>query len=254
MSIDDFKKIVKSIPLVIFLLIAASANVFGQTTNGFQLWTEYHHNHSFANVYSLDNRLRYSTNFESPKFRGLQWAPNLQRSFTKNVDAFVMMVLNYNHQNDTTTTFEIRPALGMQLHLTPNKRILTSVRLMFEQRNLQNPERDDWQHSTRFRARPQAVVPLGHHSYFEDGSIYLIADVEWFIIMDQDVGERYADRLRARGGIGYRLSPQWRFELIYTQQRSRITLGDSYKFSDNILRLNVRYYTKRGKSKSTDPN
>jgi len=224
----------------------------GQTDGGNQIWVESHINHSFANVYSLDNRIRYSINFESPKFRNLQLAPNLQMSLTPNVDVYVMLVMNYTRQDDTTSTFELRPVLGTQIHFTPTKRVLSSLKLGFEVRNVLDAESSEWQRSNRFRIRPQLIIPLLKPSYFEDESIYLITDVEWFITLDRDVHERYANRLRLRAGPGYRLSPQWRFEALYTWQRSRSTIGDPFERNDNILRINIRYYTGHNRSKNVD--
>lgn len=227
---------------------------YGQTINGFQLWTEFHVHHGFANVYSMDNRFRYLTNFESPKFQGFQFAPNIQRALSPSVDVFFMPVFYYNHQNDTTTTFEIRPSLGAQFHFTPGRRVLTTVRLMFEQRNVQNIEKGVWQQSTRTRIRLQVIFPITHASYFENGSLYFIADAEWFIVVDKDVNERYANRLRFRAGLGHRLNSQWRFEVFYTRQNSRSEIGGSYFIDDDIVRITVRYYTKRVTPTCVDPN
>lgn len=231
--------------LVALPLLTSALATWAQTANDQQLWTEFYINHSFLNVYELQNRIRYRTNFESSKWRALDLMSTLDRSFTQNLDVSGGLTFSYVFQNDTLNTLELRPMLGARIHFTPNRRVLSRLYLRFEQRNMHNQESTDWQHSMRLRLRPELVVPLNRKSYFEDKQVYAIVDAEWFLVIDKDVEEKYANRFRFRGGLGYRLSRQWRFELIYMQQLSKNKIGDDFDSNDNILRMRVKWYPSR---------
>ncbi len=51
---------------------------------------------------------------------------------------------------------------------------------------------------------------------------YSLLDAEAFIVMDQDVEERFANRFRIRTGIGYRINYGLRLEFMYTLQNPGI--------------------------------
>ncbi|MEJ1238407.1 DUF2490 domain-containing protein [Chryseolinea sp. T2] len=235
----------KNLMLVAWLLLARSIPIQAQSSHGQQLWNEFYVNHSFANVYELQNRVRYRTNFGSSKWRALDLMSILDRSLTQNIDVVAGLTFSYVFQNDTVNTLEIRPMLGARVHFTPNRRVQSRLYLRFEQRNMHDQGSSDWQHSTRLRLRPELLIPLNKKSYFDDKLLYAIVDAEWFIVFDKDVDERYANRFRFRGGVGYRMSRQWRFEVIYMQQLSKNKIGTDFDSNDDIVRLRVKWYPAR---------
>lgn len=78
--------------------------------------------------------------------------------------------------------------------------------------------------------------------YSGDKLWYLIFDAEAFIVLDQDVKERFANRLRVRCGIGYRLSYNTRFEFVYTLQESKDVLGKGFYTTDHIFQFRLKQY------------
>jgi hypothetical protein len=66
-----------------------------------------------------------------------------------------------------------------------------------------------------------------------------LADWEWFVPLD-DPEERFASRQRIRGGIGYRRSFTWRYELLYIRTRSRNTIDEAFSTSENIIDVRVK--------------
>lgn len=204
----------------------------------------------FANAFSLQLRLTYRTNFEDPRWRSYIVLPIFQYSLTQYVDLNAGITASAVAQNDTSNTFELRPMLGARFHLTPNRRALTRIYLRMEQRNFKDLETKNWTHSTRFRIRPELLFPLNRRSYFENNQLYLIADAEWFITVDKDVDERFANQFRARLGLGYRLDARWRFEGIYMQQQSKNKIGEEFYTSDNVVRLRVKFFFPRHKRES----
>ena len=52
------------------------------------------------------------------------------------------------------------------------------------------------------------------------------------------IGKQNGGWLRA--GMGYKLSHQWQFEIIYMWQESKNTLADDYENQQSIIRLRVK--------------
>lgn len=80
-----------------------------------------------------------------------------------------------------------------------------------------------------------------------DNLWYLILDVEQFVVLDQDVQERFANRFRLRTGLGYRVNYGLRLEFMYTMQRSKNTIDGDFTTSDNIFRFRIKQYLNKAK-------
>jgi hypothetical protein len=76
---------------------------------------------------------------------------------------------------------------------------------------------------------------------------YSILDAEAFVVMDKDAEERFANRLRIRTGVGYRINYGLRLEFVYTLQRSRNALEDDFQTTDNIFRFRIKQYLNKAK-------
>jgi hypothetical protein len=83
---------------------------------------------------------------------------------------------------------------------------------------------------------------------------YLIADVEAFLPIDQQVNERFANRYRIRLGPGFRLNYTWRFEFLYTLQQSYNTLAGDFSTTDNLFRFRVKHYLHKAKPSQVTGN
>lgn len=220
--------------------------VLGQASE--QVWAEYMLNYPFANLWNIELASTYSTVLEQPKWRSLDFQITPEYSITPHVDLMGAFYFGETFQNQSISTTEVREMLGTRIHFTPNKRILTRLLIRFEQRNQLNQETDVWSQSTRSRFRAESVIPLNKPTmYAGDKLWYAIADVEGFVVMDHDVDERFANRLRFRAGFGYRLNYSFRLEFLYTLQRSKNTLDGDFYTSDNIFRLRLKQYLRKSK-------
>jgi hypothetical protein len=83
--------------------------------------------------------------------------------------------------------------------------------------------------------------------YSGDKLWYAIVDGESFIVLDQDVNERFANRFRLRAGIGYRISYSFRVEFVYTLQQSKNTIEGDFSTTDNIFRFRLKQYLRKTK-------
>ncbi|MGC3943348.1 MAG: DUF2490 domain-containing protein [Chryseolinea sp.] len=211
-----------------------------QSRNG-QLWAEYMLNYSFANSFNLENTVSYSTAFTTPKWRSFEYSPTLDYSLFNWLTLTGAVTLTYTAQTEDYNTFEVRPAIGTRIHITPNQRVLLRTYLRLELRNLKNLDTKEWESSYRPRARLEALIPINRKSYYEDKLWYGIVDFE-LLYTTNDVKERFANRFRIRAGVGYRLSSASRFELIYMLQESRNGINETFTSVDNIIRVRYRQF------------
>ena len=79
----------------------------------------------------------------------------------------------------------------------------------------------------------------------------IFADYEEFIVLDQQLEERFANRRRARIGVGYRLNYKHRFDLGYTRQTSRNEIDDDYTGTDNVIQLKYKMFLNPSKPVTT---
>ncbi|MBL7845696.1 MAG: DUF2490 domain-containing protein [Cyclobacteriaceae bacterium] len=236
------------VSILVFIFSAVHATVCtGQST---QSWFEYMLNFPFANSWNVELASTYATVLEQPKWRSLDVQITPEYSISQNFDLMGALYFGETFQNQTISTTEVREMLGTRIHFTPNKRILTRLLIRFEQRNQKDQETDVWSQSTRSRFRAETVIPLNKSTmYAGDKLWYSVVDVEAFVVMDKDVDERFANRLRIRTGLGYRFSYGLRLEVMYTLQRSKNTLDGDFFTSDNIFRFRIKQYL----NKSTPP-
>lgn len=211
-----------------------------------QLWFEYMGNYSFANSWNVENAFTYSTLLTSPRWRSFEYMPTLEYSISPHFDLLAYTGISYTEQADTYNTLEIRPGIGTRAFLTPANRIQLRVLLRLDQRNFEDLETKTWTQTYRPRFRIESLIPINQDSYYKDKLWYGIADVEW-MFTQTDLKERFANRLRMRAGIGYRLNSSFRFEFIYMLQESRNGIDEQFQSSDNIFRFRVKHFLRKAK-------
>ena len=229
--------------LWLFLLFPGTA--VAQSPNH-QIWMEYMLNYPFANAFNLENTFVYSSLLETPRWRSVEYNPQLEYALSQHFDFFVGSTFAYTAQTENYNTFEIRPMIGTRIHVTPNQRVLIRAYLRLEQRNFLNLDTDDWEKTVRPRIRAESLIPINRKSYFDDKLWYGILDAEWLFTKD-DVDERFANRFRLRVGLGYRLSYSSRFELLYMNQQSKSGIDDEFHSTDNVFRVRYKQYLRKKK-------
>ncbi len=248
------KKLLRNtIALLVINIGLLPMKVSGQSTNE-QIWFEYMINYAFANSYNLEGAFKYSTLLNTPRWQAFEFTPTIDYSLTPHVDLSFATSIEYTDQTESVSTFEVRPVIGSRIHFTPHRRILMRALVRLEERNIQNLDTKDWDNVWRPRFRAEMLIPINKKSYFDDNLWYGVLDAEWFLTVDNDVDERFANRFRLRMGIGYRLSYSSRFEFIYMIQESKNAIEDSFYTSDNIFRFRYKHYLRKHKpSKMSGP-
>lgn len=227
---------------LLMMLVLFAGKVDGQESSK-QIWNEYMFNLPFAQVYNLELAANYSTVLDSPKWRSFEFQATPEWTISQRLDLMGGFLLGNTFQNETTNTVELRGMLGTRIHLTPHKRILTRLLVRFEQRNQRDQETAQWENSQRSRIRAETIIPINKKSMFAGNQLwYGMLDAEYFLVFDQDLEERFANRFRLRAGIGYRLSNSFRFEFVYTMQQSKNTIDGNFSTTDNIFRFRIKQF------------
>jgi hypothetical protein len=195
--------------------------------------------------YKVENEVSWQTLAARGADRWSSWnyTPSIERSMGPYWDLSFAMPLSYTYQDGSISTFEYRGQFGLCVYFTPFARVQTRLNIRHEQRFLRDVEPGSApERSARTRFRGELVIPLDHDSYDADTLWYALADMEAFVVLDQDVSERYANRSRTRIGIGRKFSYNWRMEFIVAHQRARRTLSDALVTDDGIVNLRLKYY------------
>ncbi len=232
-----------------FLILILPVSVQAQRSN--QLWLDYQLDLPFANQYLFEVITSYQTVLDGPTWRNFNVSPTFEVQYFRRLDFIGTMPMNYTMQKEGTNTFGIDPTLGARFHVTQNKRV--DVRLIFkaEHRSFYQIEDKNWESSSRLRLKGEAWIAINGPNIFTDKLWYGIADYEEFFVVDQQVNERFANRRRARLGLGYRLDYRNRFEFIYTRQSTRDEINGDFVSDDNIIQLRYKMFLNPNKPAAT---
>ena len=156
----------------------------------------------------------------------------------------VRTLFSWVRQNQALSTFEIRPILGFRLYAlqASEHRFMVRDFNRVESRNIRYDRSGDWDTTWRYRNRLEAQIAINHEHLADDHTLYLLADAELFVNLGRAAEERFNDNWRIRGGLGYRLKYEWRFELLYTLQLSRDTLLADFDATNHIVRARLKFF------------
>ena len=208
-----------------------------------QLWFEYSPSYSFASEYKLGMRGSYRTNLEDPRWRSIEVRLMPEKKLNSHFDLLGSLQFLDTKQYKELTSLEIRPTVGVRWHFLPGKRIASGAMARIEFRNVYKNEAEVWTRTVRPRLRLFASMPLNEQSMSPDRVFYATSFVEFFFQNDDDIQERFSNRLWIRLGLGYKLNKKLKFELLYNRQDSKNTYGDNFEdlTKENIILFAVRH-------------
>jgi hypothetical protein len=208
-----------------------------------QLWFDFQLSYPFANRYLIENTTSYQTVLsKSDKWRSFALDPNFEYVISPKFDFLFEVPIAYTNQKEGTNSFEISPMTGLRFHITQFKRLDTRILLRYQTRAFRQIEANDWEASNRTRLRGEIYYCLNGPNLYTDKLWYAFGDYEEFFVIDEQVSERFANRRRARIGIGYRLSYKHRFDVSYTLQSSRDEIDGDFIRTDNVIQLKYKMY------------
>jgi len=207
-------------------------------------------------------RVTYALDFEpkvlvagppdQPGWSSLDLTPSAEFAIKKWADLVGEGVLARTIQTDDLKTTEASVRFGARFHLFsrqqrvlfneqfPKRRVVFRDLVRWEWRHFSYSDGEPSSASWRFRNRLEFLYPLNRPNMGSDGTIHLIADWEWFVPISDDAHERYANRRRYRGGVGYRPNRTWQTAVLYIRTNSRNTIDQPFSTSENILDLQFK--------------
>jgi hypothetical protein len=236
-----------------FLMLALPSAASAQVTT--QLWghltLDWIRSHHVTYQIDVEPKVLLSAPEGDPGWASLEVTPHVEYGRGPWFDVIGELAIAETWQTDDLNSTDLTPRIGMWLHLLanvrdlvfrekqPRRRLVLRDLVRVEWRNISYSDGRPRQSTTRFRNRLEASWPLTRQRITENGAVYLVSDWEWFIPLD-DPDERFANRQRIRGGIGYRRSFAWRFEAHYVWNRSRNTIDEEFTTSDHCVDLRLK--------------
>lgn len=208
-----------------------------------QLWFDFQLSYPFGGRFLLENTTTYQTLLSSEeKWRSISISPTFEWSVFTWLDLLGEVGIGYTLQKEGSNSWDIMPMVGGRFFVTQGRRIDTRFVVRYQLRYFRQIEDEDWDTSNRTRLRGEIFVCINGPNLFTDKLWYVLADYEEFIVLDQQLDERYANRRRARIGLGYRLSYKHRFELSYTLQTARNEIEGDFTSNDNVIQLRYKMF------------
>lgn len=208
-----------------------------------QLWLDFQLSYPFGNRYLLENTTSYQTLLSSEgKWRSINISPTFEYVLLSWVDLVSEIPMGYTKQTEGSSSYEIAPIVGGRFHITQGRKVDTRFLLRYQVRAFRQVEDKDWDVSNRTRLRGEIYVCINGPNLFTDNLWYALANYEEFVVLDQQLDERYANRRRAQIGLAYRMNYKHRFELSYTLQSSRNEIEGSFISNDNVIQVKYKMY------------
>jgi hypothetical protein len=216
---------------------------FAKAQSKEQLWLDYQIDYPFANRYLLEVATSYQTLLsKNDKWRSISLTTTFEALVFNFLDVTADLPIAYTVQKEGTNTYEFGPIVGLRFYITQSKRIDTRVLLRYQQRYFRQVEQNDWDVSNRTRLKAEAYICINGPNLFTNKLWYVALDYEEFIVLDEQLEERYANRRRAKIGLNYRLSYKHRFDISYTLQSSRNEIEGDFISNDNVIQLRYRMF------------
>ncbi|HEX5169124.1 MAG TPA: DUF2490 domain-containing protein [Cyclobacteriaceae bacterium] len=235
----------------LMILVICFFPTFSQRSE--QLWLDFQLSYPFANRYLLENTASYQTLLSKEgKWRNLSISPVFEYVLINWIDLLSEIPIGYTNQTDGVSSFEIMPMVGARFYITQGKRIDMRFVLRYQVRAFRQIEDDDWDYSNRTRVRGEMFLCINGPNLFTDNLWYGFLDYEEFLVLDQQLDERFANRRRARIGLAYRLNYKHRFELSYTRQTSRNEIEGDFTSGDNVIQAKYKMFLNPAKPVRVD--
>jgi hypothetical protein len=164
-----------------------------------QLWLDFQVSYPFANRYLLENTTSYQTLLNKDgKWWNLSISPTFEYVLFTRLDLVSEIPMGYTLQKEGVSSFEISPIVGGRFHITQNRKIDMRFLLRYQVRAFHEIEANDWEISNRTRLKGEIYWSINRPNLFTDKLWYAFTDYEEFIVLDQQLDERFANRRRAR--------------------------------------------------------
>ncbi len=236
--------------------MGAGAEAWAQEGSSAQLWA------TLTLGHPRSERLYFELDFE-PKtqvsggegWRNLDVTPLAEFYPADWLDLTAEATVGFTHQFSGLNTFELTPRIGVRLHLLqqawdhlprperlPMSRLSLGNLLRLESRHFWYSGGLESSQEWRLRNRAEAKLALNRDSLSQDGTLYLIADAEFYVPLGDEIPERFSTKFRGRAALGYRIDYRMRLEFLYIRDNSRSTLEEDFEEDANIFDFRLKIF------------
>lgn len=241
--------------MLLLVFVLAAGLVEAQDRTSTQIWGDVilGHPRSEHLLFGLDLQPKSQITGDN-RWRNLDVTPLVEFYPNTWVDLVGEITIGYTRQVSDLNTFELTPRLGIRLHLLSNlrerlklgvhvpRRLGVANLTRIESRNFWYSADVESRHEWRLRNRTEFKLSLNHQDLHIDRTLYLIMDFEAYVPLRDDIPERFATKLRARAGVGYRANYKWRLEALYIRDKQRNTFGEDFVRSANIVDVRLKLF------------
>lgn len=232
--------------ILLFLIVSFYANGQDEKENYSQLWADFMFFKTFQNSirYTVTTGPRFLLNDES-SWSQYELSQSMHYNIYGKIDGIGGLLINYTQQTDTTNlynSYEIRPWLGARFHFNPNSKLMVSLFSRIEFRNMFYNNIEGVQKSLRMRNRLEFTYSINQANFYQDNLWYVTLDGDWYLPLDEEADERFANSARIRAGLGYRRNYTWRYVLVLMEQFSRNTIDEGFSSAHFIIDFRVHFF------------
>ncbi len=220
------------------VLIAFPASAQEETST--QLWGSVVLGHQLSERLYMEVEIQPKAQISGEElWRNLDATWDVEYYHSKWFDLTCELVTGYTDHTDDLSSFEVTPRAGLRLHLVeqtikktplfqktfiqrlPLKRFYLAAWLRLEYRNIFYLGNQASSHEARFRVRPEFRIAINNPSLGDDRTFFGRTDVEFFVPLDEDMPERFVNKIRFRIGPGYRINARNKIELMFMHDINR---------------------------------
>lgn len=211
-----------------------------------QAWGDFTLGRNFASYYLAELEIGYQALIEgSPQWSTFSITPTLEASVSPHIDLISGFPWMDTQQNDDVRTREFRVQLGGRYHFLPYRKVQPRLTWRYEWRNFNTVEPEPaTSQSDRVRWNAAVYVAWDKPLMSYDTVWYSFIDWEGFIVLDEQLDERYAHLSIGRVGVGRKFDYNWRLELIYAlwHTRNEVDVERDDRSIDHVIRVSLKCY------------
>ena len=243
----------KSYRLILLLFILPlQEQLFGQETDN-QLWADYNLKIITGTKFSYGGDMGIRGDLSDYDWSQFVVRPTVNYKFNKTFSGAFAVALFHTNNKFLPNVTEFRIHQDFTAEWLQTKRFSLFGRVRIEQRFFSYQEENL---SNEFRVRGRLLLGIQSQDLTWFGAkrpIYFQSIYEGFLTFGSDDTELFINQGRFHLALGHRIAKNWRYEIHYIRQSSRLTEQTGLQVSQNIFRLRVFHTINMNKSKSPIP-
>lgn len=238
--------------IVLLLILPLQEQLFSQETDN-QIWTNYSLKVKTDTKFTYGGDVGFRGDLSNYNWNQILVRPTVNYKFNKTFSgAFAFAVFHTTNKFlSNVTEFRIHQDFNVEWPQTKWFSVFGRVRI--EERFFTYQGEN---FSNEFRVRGRLLLGVQSqdlHWFGPKRPIYFQTIYEGFLTLGSDSTELFINQGRFHLALGHRIAKNWRYEIHYIRQSSRLTEQTGLQVSQNIFRLRVFHTINMNKSKSPIP-